>query len=122
MPMNFLGLLHALKSCRRDDPKSHRETSQFIITFIVSVTQKSSNRDGKINYCLTSLMKDKKNGDMLAKLMLEKGRSTWSLQTLFHLSLLLFQFSLLLFLPSSFLLKILLISRDAVQVLPLPQR
>lgn len=27
MPMNFLGLLYVLKSYRRGDPKSHRETS-----------------------------------------------------------------------------------------------
>lgn len=36
MPMNFLGLLYVLKSYRSED--SHRETSLFIITFIVSVT------------------------------------------------------------------------------------
>lgn len=62
MPTNFLDLLYVFKYYKRDDPKSHRETFLFIITFIVSVTQKSSNWDGKINYCLASLMKHKNWG------------------------------------------------------------
>ena len=42
------------ESCRRDDSKSYRKTPEFIIAFILSVTQKSSDQDRKLN-CSTSL-------------------------------------------------------------------